>query len=272
MARIFRIDSPTARHLECFYEEGYVAFPDLFADEARQGFVDELMHLRPVEDFFKKSDAELRELGKPYRLSVKPWNDKGPWADGLFDAPFVRSILRKILGESYHFCHSSLAVSIRGAAGIRFHQDHHHWFHAHPVNRNQRDRWYIQMLYYPNGFSRGDGSLSILAGSQKASPLEFPADRLSRGDFGPFRRVDLELPPGSVVVLNARAFHGVSQKPENSTQRYRLFSNYIFKEAGPPHLNTQEIPQRWLHGVSGHRKQIFDRRSYTEGCWDSEDS
>ena len=268
MVQIFRSDSATKSHLENFHEHGYITFPDIFTDEARMGFLDEVLHLPPVRNFFRKSDTELRALGKPYRLSVKPWNDKGPWADGLFDAPLVRSLLRKIIGQSYHFCHSSLAVSLRGAEGIRFHQDHHHWFHDNPTNLNQRNRWYIQMLYYPNGFSKGDGSLSILAGSQKASPLEFPAERLVRGDFGPYRRVDLELPPGSMVVLNARAFHGVSPKLENSTQDYRLFSNYIFKESGPPHLNTQEIPGHWVNETSKHRRKIFDRQFFQEGCWD----
>ena len=113
-----------------------------------------------------------------------------------------------------------------------------------------------------------NGSLFLLAGSQKASPVEFPAERLARGDFGPFRRVDLELQPGSMVVLNARAFHGVSPKLENSKQDYRLFFNYIFKEGGPPHLNTQEIPGNWVNETSRHRRKIFDRQSFQEGCWD----
>jgi len=268
MEPIFRIDSATAGHLQKFFEDGYVAFPDIFTDAARIGFIDEILHLPVVRNFFRKSDEELSELGKPYRLSVKPWNDKGPWADGLFDAPLVRSLLRKIIGQSYHFCHSSLAVSCPGATGIRFHQDHHHWFQHSPINLDQRDRWYVQMLHYPNGFSKGDGSLSVIAGSQKASPLDFPAERIACGDFGVFRRVDLELPPGSMVVLNARVLHGVSPKPKDSEQDSRLFSNYIFKEAGPPHLNTQEVPGHWVIQASEHRKNIFDRLPYTEGCWD----
>ena len=46
--------------------------------------------------------------------------------------------------------------------------------------------------------------------------------QLIEGDFGPFEQRDLELRPGSMVVLNARAFHGVSAKPEDSVQEYRF--------------------------------------------------
>ena len=81
------------------------------------------------------------------------------------------------------------------------------------------------MLYYPNGFRKGDASLSILSGSHRVSPLEFPTERLIEGDFGPFEQRNLEFSPGSMVLLNARAFHGVSAKPEDSVQKYRLFSS-----------------------------------------------
>ena len=44
----------------------------------------------------------------------------------------------------------------------------------------------------------------------------------------------LELPPGSMVYIDARIFHAVEAKPIDSQQLYRIFVIDIFKEAGPP--------------------------------------
>jgi hypothetical protein len=81
--------------------------------------------------------------------------------------------------------------------------------------------------------------------------------------------VHLELPPGSFVYLNARMFHGVDPKPLDSPEPYRIFLIDIFKEAGPPHRYTQEIPQSWLDSASPDRAKLFDREPYTETCWSS---
>ena len=139
-------------------------------------------------------------------------------------------------------------MSLPGAAGIDFHQDHHHWKHDNPINIAERQRWYIQMLYYPNGFRRSDASLALIPGSQRIgeTPDLTPAKLLSGecdAEAGrPLKERALELPAGSMVFLNARCFHTVAAKPVDSPQQYRLFANYIFKEVGPPRRCTQPIP------------------------------
>ena len=78
----------------------------------------------------------------------------------------------------------------------------------------------------------------------------------------------LELPPGSMVYIDARIFHAVEAKPVDSPQLYRIFNIDIFKEAGPPHRYTQEIPDDWMATCDTViRRKLFDREAYTEGCW-----
>ena len=77
----------------------------------------------------------------------------------------------------------------------------------------------------------------------------------------------LEVEPGSMVYINARIFHAVEAKPIDSPQPYRIFNIDIFKEAGPPHRYTQEVPTKWIEGADNYRKKLFLRDAYTDDCW-----
>lgn len=269
--RIFRIDAPSAKDLATFHEDGYVAFRGALTDEGRQGLAEEILRCEQVVPFLRMTDEERGRLGKPHQMSVRPWNDKGPWSDQLFDAPLVRALLRATIGEAYHFCHSTLRVSLRGAGGLGFHQDNQ------PVNLAERQKWYIQMLYYPTGFRLGDAGLSVIPGSHRIADWgehgpygpkgdvvtpEFLTEKYGKQAGRALQAVELELPPGSVVFLNARTFHAVSPKPEDSPQEVRLFSNYIFKEPGSPHRNTQAIPPEWVERAGPERRRLFEREAY----------
>ena len=273
MNSIFRIDAPSSEDLAAFHRDGYIAYPGVFTDAGRAGLIDEILHLDQVEEFLSLSDDERGKLDRPYQYFVRPWNNRGPWSDPLIDAPLVIALLQATIGPDYHFCHSALNVASRGAKGGRLHQDHHHWFHSNPVNLAQRDKWYIQILYYPNGFRRGDRSLSVLPGSHRVSPTEeVTPERLLAGEFNDQAGRELvleqlEMPPGSMVYINARMFHGVDPKPLDSPQEYRLFAIDIFKEAGPPHRHTQEIPPEWIERASPQRKRLFLREAYSPECW-----
>ncbi len=273
---IFKIDAPSAEDLAAFHRDGYVAFPAVFSDEGLKGFLDEIHSREQVIELFKKNDDELNKMTSPYRMGIRPWNNKGPWSDQLFDAPLVTALLRATIGKAIHFCHSSLNISLRGCGGIRAHMDHHHWLHNNPVNLAERDKWYIQMLYYPNGFKRGDTNIVVVPGSHLSIPTTDRYAKLEELLDGKYdeqagrelKLKHLELPPGSMVFLNARTFHAVSPKPLDSQQEYRIFVPYIFKEAGPPHRYTQSIPPEWLESTSPERKKLFKRESFTEGCWE----
>ena len=164
-------------------------------------------------------------------------------------------------------------IAFHGATAIPFHQDHHHWKHDHPINLAERDKYYTQRLYYPTRFNQGDRSLSVISVSSRVPPTtEVTADQLIAGEYDveaecQLRVGDLDLAPGSMVLINARIFHAAAAKPLDSPQEYRVFVNYIFKEAGPPHRFTQPIPSEWIECASPERKKLLQRDHWTEDCW-----
>lgn len=269
---IFKINAPSEENLAAFHRDGFILYPAVFTDEGLKGFLDEFHRREQVVDLFNKHKDNPEEN----RMDVRPWDNKGPWSNQLFDAPLVTALLRAIIGNEYHFCHSTMHIKMRGSKALRPHMDHHHWFHNNPVNLAERNKWYVQMLYYPNGFKLGDCSLSVVPGSHLPTPTTDPyLSKLIEGNHDEFYEMllndsklkHLELPPGSMVCLNARTIHAAEAKPMDSPQEYRIFANYIFKEVGPPHRHTQAIPPEWLQNASPERKMLFQREPYTEECW-----
>lgn len=265
---LFRLQAPSPEDMVSFHEDGYLALPDVLGDEALGGLIDEILAHETVAEFLSKPEPE-REAG----LGIRNWDNKQFWSDQLFDAPFVSALLQALNSDGFHFCHSTIGLTSRGAERLRFHQDHHHWNHDNQINIEERDRWYIQMLYYPVGFTRGDAELYVIPGSHRVAPLPHVTGEsllVGEHDEEAERHLDfraLELPPGSMVFLNARCFHGVSPKPAYSTQEYRILFNYVFKEIGPPHRYTQPIPPHWLEGASAYRRSLFDREAYSPEIW-----
>lgn len=270
---MFRRAAPSQDELAAFEQDGYLAYPDVFTEEALAGLTDEVHGYAPVRDFLGLSDEARAKLDNPYGYFERPWNDRGFWGDRIIDDPFITALLKTTIGPDYHFCHSALHASLRGSKEIGFHQDHHHWFHENPVNLAERENLYIQILYYPNGFTRGDRNLKVIPGSHKVAPTgDLTPEKLLSGAYDEeagraLAQKELELPPGSMVYLNARMFHGVSPKPMDSPQACRLFLIDIFKQAGPPHRYTQEIPSEWMDRAGEERKRLFRRAAYTPESW-----
>ena len=276
---LFRLPGPSKTDLDSFHDDGYIAFPDIFTDQARECLIREIEGLGPVRAYIDQLQ-NISDDPKPF--FIRPWNDRGPYSDRLIDDPFITALLTATIGPEYHFCHSALNVAPRGIGPLRYHQDHHHWKHENAINLAERDKYYVQILYYLNGFTLGDRNLKVIPGSHLISPTEdaspdrqaadaFP-HRLLAGEFDaqagrPLREKRLELPPGSMVYINARIYHGVEPKPLDSPQPYRIFNIDIFKEAGPPHRHTQEIPADWISNAGPARRKLFMREAYTEGCW-----
>lgn len=97
---IFRMEEPSADDLAAFHRDGYVAFPAVFSDDGLKGFLDEILSREQVIELLKKNDDGLNQLPSPYRLDVRPWNNKGRWSDQLFDAPLVTALLRYCVRRS----------------------------------------------------------------------------------------------------------------------------------------------------------------------------
>ncbi|RKU29650.1 hypothetical protein C6497_05790 [Candidatus Poribacteria bacterium] len=268
---LFRISEPSTEDLNSFHNDGYIAYPDVFTDDGREGLIEEITHqFEPTREYIES----LNNGEHPERsYFIRPWNERREYSDRLIDDPFITTLLSATIDNAYHFCHSALNIAPRGIGPIGYHQDHHHWKHENPVNHAERDNYYIQILYYPNGFSRGDRNLKVIAGSHRVAPTqEATPERMLAGEFDEEAGCKLEerrldLPPGSMVYINARIFHAVESKPIDSSQLFRIFVIDIFKEIGPPHRYTQEIPTEWIENATPERKKLFDREGYTEGCW-----
>ena len=268
---LFRLSTPSNQDIESFHNDGYIAYPDIFTDDGREGLIEEItQQFEPTRQYIEA----LENGEKPGRsYFIRPWNERREYSDRLIDDPFITALLRATIGDAYHFCHSAMNIAPRGIGPVQFHQDHHHWKHENPVNLAERDNYYIQILYYPNGFTQGDRNLKVIPGSHKVAPThEATPERMLAGEYDDeagqkLEEKQLDLPPGSMVYINARIFHGVEAKPEDSPQLYRIFVIDIFKEAGPPHRYTQEIPAEWLESATPYRKKLFTRDGYVEGCW-----
>ena len=268
---LFRLSGPSQTDIDSFHNNGYIAYPDVFTDDGREGLIEEItQRFEPTRQYI-----ETLNNGEEQQRSyfIRPWNDRGDYSDQLIDDPFITAVIHATIGDAYHFCHSALNIAPRGIGPLGYHQDHHHWKHENPINLAERDNYYIQILYYPNGFTRGDRNLKVISGSHKVAPTkEATPERMLAGDFDAEagRKLEekrLELPPGSMVYIDARIFHAVEAKPMDSPQPYRIFNIDIFKEAGPPHRYTQEIPAEWIGCASPERKKLLIRDAYTEGCW-----
>jgi hypothetical protein len=265
----FRQATPTPADIDAFHRDGFIVYADVFTDEAREALTEEILGLELVREHLRALQGSV-EVG---RYFVRPWNDRGPYGHRLIDDPFVAALLQATIGNDYHFCHSALDLAPRGTEATPYHQDHHHWRHDNPVNLAERDGYYIQVLYYLNGFDVGDRNLKVIPGSHRVAPTpEATAERMLAGEFDAeagrtLEETRLALPPGSMVYIDARLFHGVEAKPLDSPQPYRLFNIDIFKEAGPPHRFTQAIPAAWMARADEQRRKLFEREAYTEGCW-----
>ena len=166
---IFRLTAPSADDLATFHRDGCVVLPDVFTDEGLADLTDEILSQDPVREYFKSLAGFDSEANDPHTYVLRPWNDRGPWGDRLIDAPLITSLLQSTIGPDYHFCHSAMSIVPSGAKGVKLHQDHHQWRH-NPVNLAERNKWYIQIFYYPNEFKKGDGNLMIILGSHRVSP------------------------------------------------------------------------------------------------------
>ena len=270
---LFRLSGPSREDIDSFHNDGYIAYPDIFTDDGREGLIEDITHhFEPTRQYIE-SLQNGDEQERAY--FIRPWNDRGEYSDRLIDDPFISTLIRETIGDAYHFCHSALNIAPRGIGPVPFHQDHHHWKHENPVNLAERDNYYIQILYYPNGFTCGDRNLKVIAGSHRVAPtVEATPERMLAGDFDDeagcrLEERRLELPPGSMVYIDARIFHAVEAKPVDSPQLYRIFVIDIFKEAGPPHRYTQHIPPEWMEHATPERIKLFSRDGYTEGCWNA---
>ena len=120
MSPIFRIDTPSQENLEDFHRDGYVAIPEVFTEKALSELTDEVLSMDGAREYLHALDGEQGRSSNPTVYFVRPWDDRGPWADRLIDAPLVTALLQATIGPDYHFCHSALNIAPRGVGRLSF--------------------------------------------------------------------------------------------------------------------------------------------------------
>jgi ectoine hydroxylase-related dioxygenase (phytanoyl-CoA dioxygenase family) len=266
---VFKLRAPPADFKEVFDRDGCYVFESCMTDDGIAAVEHDMAGTlqtqawgfgRPDEsaapgssDTFGMGELSMLVRGPvdaAPESGVSLWPAPGSASFQLIDNEFVLGCVREAMGGSrFHFCHCAYGYRLGGAGGMGFHQDHHHWNHEHPVNIAEREKYYIQLLYYPNGFARGDGSLRFIPRSHTLSPPEAnewvnagPARETgqhSNPSQPGWEVAEPLLPPGSMVLIDARMYHSVYDKPEDSAVPYRTYLNFIFKQEGPPHRFTQ---------------------------------
>lgn len=190
---VFRPDlQPPADFKEAFDRDGCYVFKGCMTDQGIAAVEGDMAQTLQTAawNFGQQADAAGPTKGDTFGMSERSMLVRGPvdaapeqsvslWpAPGsasfqLIDHQFVMGCLEKALGgERFQFCHCAYGYIMSGAGGMGFHQDHHHWNHEHAVNVAERDKCYIQLLYYPNGFAKGDGSLRYIPRTHKLNPTE----------------------------------------------------------------------------------------------------
>ena len=53
MDSLFRIARPAAADVEAFHRDGYIFFPDVLQDAARQALIDEILHSSAVRQYLE---------------------------------------------------------------------------------------------------------------------------------------------------------------------------------------------------------------------------
>ena len=173
-----------AKFDEDLERDGFVLLPRILSAEGAQGLSDEVrvspqaaggggLTVVPPAQILAAFDGDAEHHGwlrdgicggsPPLRRGVRPFNRKGRFALQCVDSPLVRQLLRRVMPDARYppqFCHSGCSISLPGTEAVGLHQDHHHFktTNEFPVNLAERERngYYIQMLYYPGGFTEHD--------------------------------------------------------------------------------------------------------------------
>ena len=91
----------------------------------------------------------------------------------------------------------------------------------------------IRCFFYVTGFSRGDGSLKVVPGSHRwrdpalgAHLREWREEGKTEHEGIPLDEIELECPPGSVILMHTHAAHGVTPKSPDSAPRWAFVAAY----------------------------------------------
>ena len=89
---LFRLQGPSQADIDSFHNDGYIAYPNVFTDEARERLIKEIEGLDQVREYVQQLEGNS---GEPTSYFIRPWNERGPYSDQLIDDPFIASLLNR---------------------------------------------------------------------------------------------------------------------------------------------------------------------------------
>ncbi len=154
----------------------------------------------------------------------------------LIAHPQMLELARKVLGEEIRYDHC-VDLSRKGGFGGQ------PW-HSHSYAEVQPELGFLRIFFYVNGFQKGDGALKVVPGSHVFRDADIKAqtdadlqigwlrDKKHRATNEPLHIEELEVPPGSVILMWTHAAHAVSPRRENSDTRWTVV--YAYRNPGAP--------------------------------------
>jgi len=91
---LFRLSGPSQADIDSFHNEGYIAYPDVFTDDGREGLIEEItQRFEPTRQYIEalnNGDSQERSY------FIRPWNDRGEYSDRLIDDPFITAQYKQL--------------------------------------------------------------------------------------------------------------------------------------------------------------------------------
>lgn len=200
----------TATHRQTFERDGFVNLGQLLSKEIAQNIVTRLEEIA-LDEGDKAGTDGFREDGT---ASLGALVNKDPLFDILFLHPLLLSCVAAIMGDDFGLSSLTSRAALPGGGGQEL-----HWDSSEPCS--------VNALWILTEFTPNNGPTRIIPGSHVwgVRPSSLLPDVL-----GPHpEEIHLIAPAGTLVLLNARVWHGGTQ---NRTNAVRHMASAFFMRRG----------------------------------------
>lgn len=201
--------------------DGHFCLPGILTLAARDRLVESLARVAALPD---------TEEHHPSRYAAEH-ND---YLASLIAHPQMLALARRVLGDDIRYDHCVSLTRQGGNPG--------QGWHSHSYAEERAELGFLRIFFYVNGFAKGDGALKVVPGShlfrdpklRAETDAELEAawlhDKNHPLSAEPLHIEELEVPPGSVVLMWTHAAHAVSPRRANSDTRWTVV--YAYRNPG----------------------------------------
>ena len=203
--------------------DGHFCLPGILTLPAREKLIESLARILEMPD---------SEEFHPNRYAA----ELETYLASLIAHPQMLELARNVLGEEIRYDHC-VDLSRKGGFGGQA-------WHSHGYAENQPDLGFLRIFFYVNGFKKGDGALKVVPGSHAFRDTKINGATDADLEDGwmyekknhitnqPLQIEELEVPPGSVILMWTHAAHAVTPRRENSDTRWTVV--YAYRNPGAP--------------------------------------